>query len=374
MSYLKKHFNLGLLSGLLALGACSQSDIQQGSAQVGTAQRETIHQESSDSSQQEYPVDSKNNETRKPTDNASSPFGPEKIEESSDPQVAESDDDQALAPIAVPPVPIGGSFLSCNRGADEESFACVLEDKNKNVATPPADAVLEWSVVVGGRVVLRAAPFTVKVIAGVGPMYFVKAPGIRAGELQLQVSSNGAVDEFSFNVAPLFAQGLNLFQAVEVDSVPSSILSIPLAFRSLDAIGDGSYADEGDSCLPTLGERNQAVPGFAAFISFQGGNKELPAAYLKDICGLQSRGASIIVSGPPPIRPMKIMLTPGSRNLLLFRDQSVTNGTLRAQLDNSQVLPNGSIDDFNVASFVFIGGRASSTSNTNTHFDAERAP
>lgn len=348
-----------LICGLLALVGCSQSEVQQGYEQRSKIPG-NISAVVANSNEAEEEVDAPHGQSSNVEQAQAEP------ESGDSPTPSVETIAEENVPEALPPAIVSGAYLSCLRAADDLSVACVLEDSNKRVVTPPANAVLKWTIMAPGGVNEVAVPFKTKIMPDVGPMYYVTTGGASVGELHVNIQAADESYDFRFELAPLYSGGANLYQAVEVDVVPSGFApGIPLGLLLADAWGDGALADENDSCLSTLSKRNAPYRSITGALEFQGGTVSKMGAYLKDTCGIQGRANAAIVSGNAPTRPMTVMLTPGAKNLQLFSNQTLTNDTLRIQIISGP-LPSGGLDDFNAGTIIFTGTR-SSTNNTTTN-------
>lgn len=334
------------------LVACGQkSDIQEGSATFGSAQKKRQAQADAEApimrpgseivSEEEAPaVKEEEAPAPVPQPSAQTPAQPSLV----------SEEPESESGYALPPVSVAGAFLSCKIAANELQLACQVMNSSGKALTFNSLSEIEFSYLSIGE---AATTFKAFQTSTAGTFFYVDNREHRTlGLLVFKMRNGSNVESLNFSIAPLYVPSLeNVRQAVAVDRFGSYLLALPHS-SSGRLFGDGNFANENDSCLNLNGANRAKASSFVSTVVLSKGNSQ-PDLLMENVCGLQTTSTSIVMRGPPPFVTLRVMLIPEAPNLLVAQKVDMpVEGSYTAELDHkAKTMPNNSLDDFTFANF-----------------------
>lgn len=339
-------YHLGLLAALLA--SCGQkSDIQEGRASFGSARQQGQAEVQAPTENETSDSESVSNENSKAEESPIVSDEPPVYVEAPAPLSPPALVEETPPDAAVPPVAIGGAYLTCSIAANELQLACQVKDAQDKALTFPNSDEIEFAYLPFASIREVPATFTALNTVQSGSYFYVDNKSNQRGLIIFKYKAGESVESLNFALGTLYAPSTeNERQALAVNRFPAYLMSFDQNPNGR-LFGDGDFSNENDSALTLRSPNRGKASSFASTVEITG----LPSRgdlLLKDVCGLQTGSTSVVIRGPAPFKTIRIFLVPDSPNLLLVQNLIFpATGIYRVQLEHTaKTMPGDSLDDF----------------------------
>lgn len=267
---------------------------------------------------------------------------------------AEEIADAGASPTAVPPVPVGGAYLTCTVASNESQLACQVKDLLGKAVNVDKSLRIDFAFVpLVALLGEEPTTFTAFDTKNAGTFFYVDNKKQNRGQLQMRIrnSSNLLLDTLTTLLDILYTPlTANIRRAVPFNTYPGGyIVDFPFSVGNR-LFGDGNFSNENDSCLAGHSSGSQASSAVLTLVNDSNATG-LVDVWMRDVCGLQNGDTAVVIRGPAPFRALRVLLPPDAANIQIAKDLPAAPGTWTFELDNSaRSMPGNSLDDFTFSS------------------------